>query len=128
MEEELRALLLADPALAARCGQRISWVSREQGSALPALVLLLVSGAEGMTQDGPDDLGQYRVQVDAYAASYSEAKVCARLVVARLNGFGGGMMDFIEHLSSRDLPEPGTDAGQMLFRVSQDFLINHRSN
>ena len=128
MEEDLRALLLASSAVTALVGNRVTWLARPQGSALPAIVLMRVGGAEGMTQDGPDGLEVSRVQIDVYADSYSGSKITARAVVLALNGYGGGRMDFIEHESSHDLPEAGTNETQTLFRVSADFIINYWSN
>jgi CRP-like cAMP-binding protein len=128
MEESLLALLLADPALVALTGPRMAWLERRQGGALPALVLTLISGAEGLTQDGPDGLGQYRVQIDAYGATYGDAKRVSRAVIALLHGYSGPELPDIIHESSRDLPEAGTNEAQKLFRVSSDFIINQRSN
>lgn len=127
MEEDLVALLLANTGVSALVGTRIYWVERKQGAALPGVALTLIDGGEGHTQDGPDGLGQYRVQIDSYGATYASAKAVARAITAALDGVRAGRLQGMFHDSSRDLREAGSNDAERLFRTSSDFIINHRS-
>lgn len=128
MEEDLRALLLADAAVAASVGSRVFWVSRQQGSALPALVLNVISGAEGRTMQGPDSVWTGRVQVDCYGASVTDAKVLARAAVAALNGYRQDRFRGVFHEATRDGREGGSNEADRPFRVSVDFMVNWRAD
>jgi hypothetical protein len=127
MEEALIARLLADAGVASLAGTRVFPGSRPQGSALPAIVLARVSGAPLYADDGEIGLGQDRIQIDCWAATYGEAKTLARAVTACLSGFEGPVGDtvfqFIELDTERDLREGGVDAAEYPFRTALDFLV-----
>jgi hypothetical protein len=127
MEGALIALLLADSGLVAIAAARVYPGSRPQGSALPAIVLARVSGAPLYADDGEVGLGQARIQIDCWAATYGEAKTLARAVTACLSGFEGTVGDtvfqFIELDTERDLREGGSDAADYPFRTALDFLV-----
>lgn len=121
MEEALRAALAAASGVTSLVGTRIDWGARVQGAALPALVLNVISGSQGMTQAGPDGLAFHRVQVDAYADTYAGAKALSRAVIAALNGHRAGGFGGVFHVTTRDMREGGTDEADRPFRVSLDF-------
>lgn len=127
MEEELRALLIEDAAISGIVNGRVHWQRRPQGMPLPALILTGVSRTDEPTLDGPTSPVERRVQVDAYATSYGDAKALERAVIARLNGFRGtrGNVHFLAVflVTARDLPED-TETG-FLSRASMDFLITY---
>ncbi|MGR3452880.1 DUF3168 domain-containing protein [Pseudooceanicola sp.] len=123
MEEELRALLLADSGVTALASDRVNFGAHPQGEPLPAVVLNTISGAEGYTLSGPDGLLQARVQVDVYALTYGDAKRLARAVIAVLSGYSGGSFQGVFHESSRDSREDGE--ARRPFRVSMDFTVVH---
>ena len=127
MEEDFRALLLADSGVASFAGSRVGFGERPQGGGCPAIVLNTISGAEGLTMKGPDGLLQSRVQVDTYALSYAEAKAAARAIVSALHGYRGGGFRLVEHVSTRDSREGGTNEAERPYRVSLDFMAHWRA-
>lgn len=128
MEEQLRARLLATAGVTALVGQRINWGAHPQGEAFPALVLTVISGAEGYTLTGRDGLLQGRVQVDCYAATYGAAKVLSRAVVASLGGYSSAGFRGVFHVGTRDSREGGSNEAERLFRVSLDFTTHWRAS
>lgn len=135
MEEALVAHLLAFGTLAALVGQRITWATRPQASALPAVVLSKVDGIPDYTMAGPSGLVAARIQVDSWGTTYAEARGVGRQVEARLSGLDvsigdGNSPEVLTHLSGgfmqgdRDDFELGA-GGADLHRVSQDYIIWH---
>lgn len=86
MEEALRTFLLANAGLAALVGTRITWLTRPQGSALPAVTLQVVSAGRGYTMQGREGLVGRLVQMDCWATSYASMKATERALVAALDG------------------------------------------
>ena len=128
MEEALRAHLLETASIHALVDDRVSWASRPQASALPAVCLSKVDSLPDYTMQGPSGLVQSRVQVDCWADTYGGARGLARFVSVAISGIdteingyrlrGGflqGDRDFFDQAAG------GTD----LFRVSLDFIIWH---
>lgn len=122
----LRARLIAAAPLTALVGQRVYWVERPQGSALPAVTLQTVADARNQHLKGFDSIQPARVQIDIWAADYAtsrsvtEAVLAAAIPAATQNGvqFARAMVD----LPPRDLIER-TDT-QTIFRVSTDLIFN----
>lgn len=85
MEELLRAALLANTALTALVGQRVTWLVRPQSSALPAVTLQVASAPRTYHMAGPDDLVAYLVQVDVWGGTYASMKQASRAVVAAMH-------------------------------------------
>ena len=121
MEKEFRAILAADPAVTALVGTRIEWGTKAQGSGFPALVLNVISDAEGYHMQGPNNLYEGRVQVDAYGLTYGAAKEVSKAVVAVLHCYRGGGFRLITHVSTRDGQEGGTNEAERPFRVGMDY-------
>lgn len=121
MEEEFRALLLNSSAVSAFVGVRVDWGSRVQGEPLPALVLNVISGAEGLTLQGPDGLHEGRVQVDCYALTMGAATQLSRAVLTLLHGYRGGGFGLVQHIATRNSREGGTNEAERPYRVSLDF-------
>jgi len=126
MEQSFRALLLNDSGVSALVGTRVNWGAHPQGQPLPALVLNVISGAEGYRLDGPDGLLESRIQVDAYANTYADAKLLSRAVIARMSGHSDSGFRGIFHINSRDSREDG-DVDRP-FRVSMDFTAHWRQS
>lgn len=128
MEEALVAFLLADAGLSALVSDRITWGSRPQASALPAVVLHRIDGLRSYSADGPSGLVSSRVQVDCWGASYGSAKGLGRAVIARLSGYvgttGGVQFQAAFAIDERDGYERG-DSGADIYRSSIDFDIWH---
>ena len=128
MEEQLRAALLASSGVTALApAPRINWGTHPQGEPLPALVLNVISDAEGLTMQGPDGLSEGRVQIDAYAMTYGEAKTLSRAVRSVLHGYRGGGFRLVQHVATRDSREGGTNEAERPFRVSMDFTTHWRN-
>ena len=125
MEEELRALLLATAGVTAICGQRIEWGAPTQGTDLPAIVLNVASGFEGIHMNGAGPF-EGRVQVDCYGLTFGSAKTLSRAVVAALNFYRGGGFQIISHTSTRDSREGGSNEAERPYRTSLDFNMTWR--
>ena len=121
----MRALLRADPAIMALAPGGIEWVTQAEGLAPSFALLTQISGAEGLTQSGPDGLVAARVQIDAWSDYASGADRLARAIRDRLNGYRGGTFNGIFHLSTRD-DHTDLEGGGSAFCVSQDFMVYHR--
>jgi hypothetical protein len=133
LEEDLRGLLLAAAAGGAALtpAVEVNWDVHTQGVALPGVVLTLVSGGEGIAQDGPTGLEQVAVQVDAYAATPGAALALAREIRTVLHGFrGDGATGFFEGIfltATRSGREAGANEAERPFRQSMDFDVNWRA-
>lgn len=127
MEIALRALLTNDVAVSDLVGQRVAWGRRGQSdSALPAIVLTMISAPREYHFKGQSDAYERRVQVDCFGETYGSAKQTAEAVAALVSGYSGTVsgvkIQRISIDSERDLPAPETDA-RILFVCSLDLLI-----
>lgn len=86
MEGELKNLLLTAAGLTDIVGEGIDWGWREQGSALPAVTLTLVSRRRLAQTDGPTPLEMSQVQADCWGATETEVLAMARAIATRLHG------------------------------------------
>lgn len=127
LQTDLRDVLLNDAGVAAICATRVDWGARPQGRVLPAVVLMQVSGTDGLDLDGPDGLSRVRVQADCYGVTYGAAAGLADAVRAALNGYRGGGFRLIEHAATRDMREGGSNEPDRPFRVMLDFLCHWRA-
>lgn len=129
MEEALRAALLAQTALANLVSNRIYWLQRPQGSALPSITLQVVSGAPDYHMDGRDDLVGKLVQIDIWASTYSTMKPIERALIATLDALRGGPFwgAFIQSQRETTEAQDGPDAtgSTTYFRSSTDARIWH---
>lgn len=127
MKEALRARLLADAELTELVEQRVSWGSRPRMDCLPAVCLHLISGVRNYHLGGSSELVQSRVQADCWGLTYAAATAVSRAVVSDLSGLRDDAMQvqgaFI--VDERDLPDEGTAADELLYRVSIDVMIWH---
>lgn len=120
MEEMLRARLLAQVA-----GVAVDWGMNAQMTIGRRIVLTVVSGMQDMTQGGPDGLRSRRVQIDCYGPDYRAAKEIARDVITTLGGWRDAAVAGCFLDAERDL-SPDTGSGEILHRVSLDFMIHHK--
>lgn len=125
MEEEFRTLLRATTAITDVVGQRVEWGVHPQGDPFPAIVLNVVSGFDGVHMNGT---GPYegRIQVDCYGLTYGTAKQVSRAVIGALNAYRGGGFLFMQHTSTRDGREGGTNEAERPYRTGLDFNITWR--
>ncbi len=126
MEEEFRALLLADADVVSQVAARVNFGAHPQGDPLPAIVLNTISDREHMSMNSATGLSQGRVQVDCYAHSYGEAKRISRAAKAVLHGYRGGGFFLIRHDASRDGRSGGANEVDRPYRSSLDFLTSWR--
>lgn len=122
MEETLTTLL------AGVAGGRRYWVRAPQRAGRPFLVLNVISAPRDYHMTGASDPVAYRVQVDAYGATYQAAKDTARAVIGILSGYRGGRIQGAFLAAERDMP--AADAGEVnvLFRTSLEFMIHYQEN
>lgn len=132
MEEALTALLLADAGIVAIVGQRITWASRPQSSALPAIVLHRIDGAPEYADEGEVGLFSARVQVDCWAADaagvagQSKARQLGRAIKDLVSGYEDDSspvaFDAIFVEDEQDSFEQGV-GGPSLWRVRIDLIV-----
>lgn len=123
MDEALWTALTADEAVSAIVGASVYWSEYPQGTAIPAIVLNVVSGADQPTLRGTDQVWTYRVQIDCYAANRPQVRQLSRAVIRCLNGYrdGGILGAFI--ISQRDM---SAEVDTTAHRYSMDFSIVYR--
>lgn len=121
MEEEVRALLLANSAVSALAGNRLNFGEHPQGADYPGAVLMTVSGDTDMHMNGGGGLEQSRLQVDCYGTTYKAAKDLSRAIIDALHFYRGGGFFLINHLSTRDSRDVGPNEVKRLYRTSLDF-------
>lgn len=130
MEEALIAILLASPAVRAIADARIFPGMVPQGEVMPAVVVNVISGARQYADDGEVGLADVRIQIDAWALTFTDAKRLGRAVTAALSGFDGQVNDVefqsVTQEDERDLQEGGSNAAEYRFRNSRDFIVWHR--
>lgn len=131
MEAALRDYILAAPGLSGLDG-RVWWLTRPQGTALPAIVLHVIDDVPIYSDEGESGLVQSRVQADVWglAAGGMEAlRTVAAHLMLRLSGLrtttGGVEFQAIYADSRRDSFEDG-EGGDRFFRISIDFIIWHK--
>jgi len=124
MDEALFALLTGAAPIAALAGSRIYWGVTQQGTALPALVLTIISGADTPHLTGTDGLWRYRVQIDCYGRDRPAARQLSRAVAGLLNGHSNGGFRGVFLDATRENFEGATVDRPS--RISMDFIINWR--
>lgn len=127
MQQELRALLMGDAAIAAIAGTRIDWGVSAQGAPLPRVVLHLIGdNVQGHTFAGGDQFYQGRVQINCYAKTYGGAVALGNAVAAKLDGLKAASFRGVFCLSQRDEYAPGSNEGDRPFGRQLDFATNWR--
>jgi hypothetical protein len=126
MEEQLVALLLKSAALTALVGANIQWGRAPQGmQGKRYVVLQVISAPRDYTMQRASGHVEARVQADAYASSYTDAKRIARALRAAVSGRRVGAIHAIFVSDERDLPAADPGEVNHLFRTSQDLIIHH---
>ena len=134
MEEDLRELLLAAAVtgLWLTPATEVNWTAHPQGTPLPGVVLNLIAGAEGYTQEGPNGLTQSVLQIDVYGTDQAQVIGVARDVRTALSGYRGpaacGFFEGIFLTATRSGREGGTNEAERPFRQSMDFDVNWRAS
>ena len=127
MEAALINRLLASVDVTALVGQRITPGRRDQGGALPAIVLHRIDGQRDYHLAGASGLVSSRMQVDCWAATYGDAKRAARAVDAVMSGVrwttGAVRIDAVLIADERD--DTFDEDGTALYRTSLDLMVHH---
>jgi hypothetical protein len=121
LHEDLRAAVTT----AAGPGVAVSWGWTAQGTALPRVVLTMISGSDGVAHDGPTGLIERRVQLDCYAETYAGARAVADAIRLALVGIPQGDLRGIYLAGYRD-GQPDTPAGETLPRISLDLRVHYQ--
>jgi len=126
MEDDLRALLLADAGVTALVSPAsINFRRHPQGRALPAIILRVINDSPEYVLSSTTDFSSARVQIDCWATGYKQAKDVSRAVLACLSGYQDDTFHRVWLLGARDTQDPealGDPAG-----VSMDFEIDYRA-
>lgn len=120
VEIALRALLLADPAVAAIVGSRIAPLVLPEGTELPALTYVVVHEEPHESHEGPSGLATVMVQFSAwadesggesgYTATRKLAAAVGRALLGRAQEVGGVSIEAISGGSiTTEKPELDTD-------------------
>ena len=126
MEEQLKANLRANAGVAARTAvingrPAVDWVTRPDGSDLPALTLQRISSDNLYTQDGRAKLTGARVQFDCWGKTYGQVRLLWRAVLAAMDSPTDDYRAFLE--DDNDSPPEDLAGGIRVFRVRGDFRI-----
>jgi hypothetical protein len=107
--------------------QRITPGRRDQGGALPAIVLHRIDGQRDYHLTGASGLVASRMQVDCWAATYGDAKRAARAVDAVMSAarwtVGAVRIDAVLIADERD--DTFDEDGNALYRTSLDLMVHH---
>lgn len=130
MEEDLRAILMADAGVAAAVGSRVTWGARPQGSALPAVVLYLVGGVRSYHLGEAAGPIAQRVQANCLGSRYLEALDTYRAVSTALGGYSGTVggtyfQGILQDGEPNDLSEADGASEQRTFGLTADFIVHH---
>ena len=127
MESALRTFVIAGSDVTALIGSRMYPLKMPQSPTMPLLVYQRISGPREHDADGAAGIANPRIQIDAWAATYTGAKDLATKVRKRIDGYSGDVgspavdVVFSHLLSDRDFYDSETE----YYRVSMDFEIMH---
>lgn len=130
LEQALYTRLSGFAGLTALVSTRIYPLVLPQNPTLPAVTYQRIDGLREEGIAGSHGLAHPRIQIDAWASSYTSAKAVAVQVRSALYRLGWTedsvtVLDaFIE--DDRDFYEPSVRDGGSIFRTSQDYIIWHR--
>ena len=129
MEAALIAELLSKAGITALVDNRINWLRRPQGAALPDIILYRIDGAPDYHLSGPSGLVASRIQVDCWAFTYLEAKRIARAVDAAVSAarFTRGAVRFDAVLIVDESDDTFDETPDTYFRTRLDLAVHHAS-
>lgn len=112
----------------AGAGARLYWTKRDQGSAVPALVLSAAGGSpDDLDLAGDTDIQESRVQLSCLAGSHAVARSLAKAASDALLALDEvGDMLFWEGEAERPI-DLGSEAigGKFIHEVVQDVILRH---
>lgn len=130
MEENLRALLLADAGVSALVADRVTWGVRPQGYPLPAVVLHAAGGLKSYALTAEAGPRAARVQVNCLGSSWLESMTAFRAVAAALSGYAGTVggtlfQGILQDSEPSDLSQPDGASEQRTFGTTADFIVHY---
>jgi len=135
IEEAMRRRLSASAGLVAVVSTRIYPLVAAQTATLPYLVYTRIDGDPDHHMSAESGFATMRMQIDAYAASYTAVKALANLVRLALNGYQGtvtagensvniGSIRLENDQDIAPLLSDGEDVPRY-YRVTQDYIVTH---
>lgn len=134
-EEAIRARILEGPGNATALLKRIYPQIAPQGAVLPYVVYTRISGAPVHHIRGPTGLARARIQVDTFAATYSQALAISNANRKALDGWRGPIVVgaltlHVSHLfldnEASSLEGPLSGSEDPIHRFMQDFVIAYQ--
>jgi hypothetical protein len=125
MEAGLHGQLVGDDAVAASAATRIYPVNLPENVDGPSVTFRVISKIPDYTLDGATGMITARVQIDAWAAVYGDAKQLAQAIHDALNDFSGTFPDgtAVQNVWLADAATDGFDADARLYRVQADYRL-----
>lgn len=127
MQDKLRTRLLNNATISAACGTRVDWNVRPSKT-LPAITLTLVSDPRPSHMGGLQATRQSRVQVDIWAAKYSQIPALREAVITTLEppATVSGQV-FLAGFPVRLSEDYDNTTADPIHRCSVDILVHHVS-
>lgn len=125
MEAGLQGLLAADEGVAAIAAGRIYPVNLPEQISGPSATYRVISNIEEYTLDGPTGMMTARVQIDAWAEVYGDAKALAKAIHDALDSFTGAFPDgtAVANVWLDNAATDGYDADARLYRMQADYRL-----
>lgn len=120
---DLRTFLLADGDISSTVGTRVYPVQLPQNPTLPAIRYNVISSQNYPTTPGTKGLRRPRVQIDAYATTYSAAVQLADYIEARLDSYRGAAGTTSIQGAFLVNGEDFFDSNQKAYAVSRDYFV-----
>lgn len=127
-EKAILARLNATPAVSAIVSGRIYAQAAKQGATLPYVTFARISTNEepsASLEGGAAQVAWSRIQIDAWAKKYVDAKALDDEIRKALVGFSGTLagvtLHSVRRIDARDIYEP--DTLPPLHRASADYLV-----
>lgn len=125
VEAAIRSRLVNDATVSSLVGDRIAWVERIQGEALPGITLQVIEDDREQHLRGFQSLLSLDVQIDVWAETYGSGKAIKEAVIAALvpQDTTDDFKFSRAFVTARDLSE--TAGGRTIFRPSLDFTFHY---
>jgi len=126
MQTVLANFLLGYVPLKSLIGNLAHWDEVSQGSALPAVVMYVVSGVTDYTMAGASGYVATRVQFDCRGKTAAEARAVANALAVRLSGYRGVFegVEFQGCFEQSQRTSSGKDGPAKWFTDSRDYMIH----
>lgn len=126
VEKAIYSKLSGDADVSGLVSSRIYPVNLPQTPTYPAIVYSRVSGQRAHSLSGASNIASPRVQVDAFATTYSGAKDLAAKIRAALNGFRGTVAGITIHGIFLESDNDIFDDDFEIYRITSDYFIHYK--